>query len=154
MIILYLVSSAVKQEFCKLGAIHNSNSTLHTGPTQFGGKRTRKTVGAGRDTVDILDSESDGPFTLYPKVKDTRKHEITIKHERTPDNSPTGLSPIKEVDPLEAVIQSIDRKVKVIDDILQMYDPADSEYIEYRNKKRQLLVEKFGLLSNVSESNK
>ena len=108
--------------------------------------------------MDLVDSDSDKPFTLYPKAlkgKDIKKHEILIKHER-PSESPTttpisGLTQESEmVNPFEIEVKSLDRKIVALEEILKMYDPNDAEYKKYKDKKRDLLVYKFDLLESYS----
>ena len=106
--------------------------------------------------MNLVDTDSDNPFTLKGyKGKETKKHEIVIKHERTPDSlsaTPTSslTTPRDVVDPFEIELRALDRKISALDDILQMYEPEDAEFKDYKDKKRSLLVYKFNFLNSVS----
>ena len=104
-----------------------------------------------------MDTDSDNPFTLRPVVKgkDIKKHEIVIKHERTPDSlstTPTSslTTPKETIDPFEVELLALNRKISALDDILQIYDPEDAEHKEYKDKKRALLVYRFNFLNSAS----
>ena len=108
--------------------------------------------------MNLVDTDSDNPFTLKPLVKgkDIKKHEIIIKHERTPDSlaaTPTSSltnTPKETIDPFEVELSALNRKISALDDILLVYDPEDAEYKEYKDKKRALLVYRFNFLNSAS----
>ena len=152
------MSSVVKQSFSKLGAIHSHNSTLHSAPpSHVSGKRTRK--GIGNDTMDLVESDPDTPFTINSSANRlVKKHEILIKHER-PCESPSSMgstnlkaSPQQESNPLEDEVRSMDRKILVHDESILSFAPEDDENLEYRVQKLALLIHKLKLLNNTSSS--
>ena len=107
--------------------------------------------------MDLADSDSDAPFTLKTgKGKETKKHEILIKHERTTDspaNTPSpspNPSPSPSPSPFEIELTILNRKIEALDDILKMYEEGDAEYKKYKDKKRELLVYKFEFLDSYS----
>ena len=72
-----------------MGAIHSHNSSLHSGPPNPNGtKRTRKDRGKA---IDLATSDDDALFTLKTAGKNSKKHEITVKHEHVKSSpSPTS----------------------------------------------------------------
>ena len=106
--------------------------------------------------MDLVDSDSDAPFTLKTnKGKEIKKHEIVIKHERNTESpSTTNMSPLTTafdtLTPFESELKTMDRKIEALDDILKMYDVEDTDYKKYKDKKRDLLVAKYEFLEAYS----
>lgn len=166
----------MKNEFAKLGAIHTHNSSLHSGPpSTHANKRSRKGRGKGRqDEIDLANSdEDDNPFTL--ETRGTRKHEITIKHDRSssspsptssintssssafslskapPQSSADNLQLFNEKITLE--VARIDKKINVLESIISTFAIDDPELVAYQARKRALLVKKLELYDDESVEN-
>ena len=141
----YIVSSVVKKQFEKLGAIHTHASSLHSDV-----KRSRPSK---TPNVDLLDSDSDAPFTTSKTTKNKGKsiHEIIVKHEH--QETPSSLSTTKSFP--ESVgssslqsneIRMINDRIEVINDLLKTFVPEDPEFSEFTKQKRTLLMRKLKVL--------
>ncbi len=131
-----------------MGAIHKTNSTLHTGPQ----KRARK---GHKESVDLVDSENENDRNKGSEKKKVMKHEITIKHDRHTDTptSSTTTNPNPKLmvsaeikDPVELELIITDKKIQTIEEIMKTYEADDVEFKEYKIQKRSLLIRKFELL--------
>ncbi len=156
-----IVSSVVKDQFFKLGAIHAHNSNLHTDPPRLSTqKRSRKAKGKGDPREPIEDPDSDGPFTLTRKEategKDVKKHQITILHDRPlpPPHTPLAVIPTSVPSSQEIAIRQIDLKINIIDGILSTLNKEDPEFAEYQKKKRILLITKLDVIDNPEDTSK
>ena len=109
-----------------------------------------------------MDSDGDNPFTLptfKPPVTGIKKHEITIKHEHLNDTPPPSTSPDNPVlipnssteGTKKDEIKRINEAILVIDEIMSTYEPEDSEYVEFKLQKRQILKQKLYLINPSSD---
>ncbi len=168
-----LVSTTVKNEFARLGAIHSTSSSVHSGPpSTHGNKRNRKRRGKGTDDqVDLADSneeDEEGPFTLKSKGgKEVHKHIMTIRHERptasvSSTNSTSSLSsstgaiksstehsfaelPSTFTNRVIRETERIDKKIAVLESIIATFTVQDPAMNKYQEKKRELLLRKLEL---------
>ena len=135
-----------------MGAIHNTSSTLHTGPQ----KRARK---GHKESVDLVDSETETDRNKGSEKKKVMKHEITIKHDRHTETPSTTTIPNPKLmvttenqDPIDLELTIIDKKIQTIEEIMKTYEADDVELKEFKIKKRLLLLRKFELLNGNTKS--